>query len=610
MTDLTTEEMHLVQTYQAFRDKYRERDDRMAMIDSVVAGDWTVVDPDNDKLISRSPNLIQVALEDTAEAAGIPPTTRVVPYKNTAAAKKVAGAMERIAAGYFQFSQMQMLIPQTVMDMAAFGFSAWVIWPDYEERLPFIERRDPRFCYPEPGFRPGQEIRRCVFSRIVHYTQLPADYQAKVMGFLTDGMGTIRQERQKFALVEFFTETEITITAMFSVNDIQGSSSEPGGASYIPIILDVIPNKTGVCPVVIGSRFTLDGEFRGQFDQIIGVLEAHVRLMSMLMDYADQSVYSDIWVKDLVSELPWGGGGFIELGPQGAIGRVPPAVTSLNVSNDLDRLVDGVHLGGRWPKSRPGQVDQSIASAKFVEATAGVMNTAIKTYHQILARMMEHSLRVAFITDTKVFPGPKTITGILRNQEFVQEYDASADIDLRCPVRVEYGLGLGRDPAQSAVLMLQYADKEYISDEFVQENIDGLTDVARERVRVDTKKFQQIAMAELLNGIQSKALPPQALADIWRAREKGEPILDLYEKYIAVPPPAPLGVPGMVPGLGGPTPPGAGGPPGAPGLPPAGQPLDGGPPAVPPAPDAAGMMARLSVPAGPRGSFLSSTTGG
>lgn len=603
------DEAELAQTYYAFRDRYVDRDNRMSIMDAVVAGDWSVVDPDNDKVIARSPNLIQVALEDTAEAAGVVPTTRVVPYKSTATAKKKAAAMECIATGYLDFAQIELLIPQTVMDMAAFGFGVWVVWPDYDERLPFIERRDPRYCYPEPGFRPGNEVRRCMFSRQVHYSQMPPEYQAQVIDFVTDAGGSFIQERMKFALVEFFTETEVVIAAMFPSSGESPAGGIEGANSYVPIILERIENKTGACQVVIGSRFTLDGEFRGQFDQIVGVLEAHVRLMGLVMDYADQSVYSDIWVKDLIGELSWGGGAYIELGPQGAIGRVPPAVTSLNVAQDLDRLVDGIHLGGRWPKSRPGQVDQSIASAKFVEAVAGVMNTAIKTYHQLLARMIEHALRLSFITDQKYFPGEKTATGILRNQEFVEDYNASTDIDMRNRVRVEYGLGLGRDPAQSAVLMLQYAEKGYISNEFVQENIDGLTDVARERIRTDVEQFQKMLLANLLNGLQSGEIPKEALVEIMEARAKGEDLAALYRKWVIEPAkqaqaPAGPGATGLEALLGGGAPDAA--PPGPDGLPAPGQPLDGGPPVIPPAPNPQELISRISVPAGNRGSFLSS----
>lgn len=577
----------------AFRERYNDRDGRMTLLDSVVAGDWNVLDPDSEKLTSRSPNLVQVALEDTAEAAGLMPTVRVSPRRPTQRLKDMAARMERIAAGYWDFSQMELLVPQTIMDMAGFGFASWVVWPDFDERLPVIEKRDPRTCYPEPGFRPGQAARRVIFARNVHYSQLPPLYQRLCRDFVIGASGEYLEEKSHVTLVEFFDEEEYVIAALFN----PGISATPGVSDYVPVLLDRIPNRTGVCPVVVGSRFALDGEFRGQFDQIIGVLEAHVRLMAMVLDYADQAVYSDIWVKDLIGEMPFGGGAYIELGPQGAIGRVPPAVTSLNIQQDLDRLVDSIHVGGRWPKSRPGEIDQSIASAKFIEASAGMMNTAIKTYHQILQRMMEHALRLCFLTDQKYFPGPKSVSGILRNQEFVEEYDATKDVDIKNRIRIEYGLGLGRDPAQSAVLMIQYAKESYISNEFVQENIDGLTDVGRERVRIDTETFESMMKADLLQRLQAQQLPAKALADIIDARERGESLSAIYRKYVVTEdqaPTQPAGLPGV---------------PGAPGAPPAPGPGPGAPPgglpSPPPAPDAGSLVARLGVPAGNRNSFLS-----
>ena len=179
-------------------------------------------------------------------------------------------------------------------------------------------------------------------------------------------------------------------------------------------------------------------------------------------DYTPLSAV-DIFVKDLIGEMPYGGGAYIELGPQGAIGRVPPAVSSLNVQADMAQLMDGIHLGGRWPKSRPGEIDQAIASAKFLESSVGMMNTAIRTYHQILQSKLEKALRIACMVDKEYFPGEKTAGGILRNQEFLEEYNPAKDIDMDNRLRVEYGLGMGRDPAQSAVLHIQYSQNEFVS---------------------------------------------------------------------------------------------------------------------------------------------------
>jgi hypothetical protein len=593
---------HLPKLFADYKVRYVDRDSRWMVLDSVVRGEYDQVDPEEGPLISKSPNLIQVALEDTAEAAALMPTVRVKPAKAGPVAKNLAARMERVATGYFDASRMDFIVNQTVMDLAGFGMACWVVWPDAEQRLPIIEKRDPRFCYPQPGYRPGDRVKDCLFARDVYLTQLDPAHVEKIAEVVNaDGL---LQDNARVVIVEYFTDKEVVIGALYQYGTISGSSA------YIPIELDRMDLLAGVCPVVLGSRFTFDGEFRGQFDQVVGVLLAHVRLMGMVLDYADQAVYSDIWVRDLIGEMPYGGGGYIELGPQGSIGRVPPAVTSLNIQQDLSNLVDAIHLGGRWPKSRPGEIDQAIASAKFLEATAGMMNTAIKTYHQILKRMMEQSLRIAFITDRRYFPGPKSISGILRNQEFLEDYDATKDIDLSFQIRAEYGLGLGRDPSQSAVLMLQYAQGKFISNEFVQENIEGLTDVARENARIDVEQMRDMARAKLLQGLQDGSIPEDALVKIAQARADGEDLFQLYDKYV-LKPRAQSTAGQMQSGIGPPVMPGPQGPgPGGPAGP--GAPGQSGPgPAPPPPPAMPQLLQRLGVPAGP-GGLLGSTvkTGG
>ncbi len=590
----------LAAMYASWRSRQFDRDVRMETIDRVVRGDFDVFDPDEEGIDSRSPNLIQVALEDTAESSSLVPTVRVQPDRPNQQAKKTARTMEQIAVSYMDINKIDLLIPRSVMDKAAYGMSVWTITPDFEQEIPLIERRDPRQCYPEPGFRPGDDVSKCMFTREVFFSQLPPEYQDILRSAVADHSEIDDpDENAKVVLVEYYDEDEYVLAGLYQASTSGLVRYKSGSDVPYPVLLERIENKIGICPVVIGSRISLDGEIRGQFDQVVGLLEAHIRLMGLILDYADQAVYSDIFVKDLIGEMPYGGGSFIELGPQGAIGRVPPAVSSLNVQNDLAQLIEGIHVGGRWPKSRPGEIDQSIASAKFLEASAGMMNTAIRTYHQILQRQMERALRISLEIDKAYFPKTKTAAGILRNQEFLTEYNPDSDIDTSHLLRVEYGLGLGRDPAQSAVLHIQYSQAEFVSKEFVQENIDGLTDVGRERSRLDVEKFRAMALAKLLQGLEAGMVPNEALVEIARAREKGDDLFDLFEEYIVKPEQeaALAAEQAMVQtGLGPPTEVGAG-PPGA-----------AGPEMVPP-PGGAELLARLGTPAGDGGMLGTQVTG-
>lgn len=598
----------LPRLWSAWRSRWADRNVRMDRIDRVVAGDLSIFDPDEESIDSKSPNLVQVALEDTAEAASLLPSVRVDPVTASQDNRRSADKMEQIAQAYLEASKVDLLVPRTNMDLVGFGFACWVVWPDMEQRIPLIEKRDPRTCYPEPGFRMGDTVRRCIFARELYVTQLPEEYQQKLRDAMAQNLLTDApmDANIKVTVVEFFSHDEYVLAGIYSSKGVTNYAIS-GTEVKLPVEFDRIPNRTGVCPVVIGQRNTFDGEPRGQLDQVLDPFEAHVRLMGMILDYADQAVYSDIWVKDLVGTMPWGGGGYIELGPQGAIGRVPPAVSSLDVQRDLQQLMDAIHLGGRWPKSRPGEIDQAIASAKFVEATTGVMNTAIRQYHLIVKYMMEQSLRLCFEVDRLYFPGTKTAAGTLRNQQYLLEYDSKV-INPKHRVRADYGLGLGRDPAQSAVLHIQYQGADLISRDFVQENIDGLSDVARERARIDTQKFREMALAKLLMGLEQGTIPEKALVEIARARENGQELFDLFEKYIVAPKEEAAaaamqsGLPGAGPMAAGPVGPdgmpvpiGPDGMPMPPGVGPDGAPL--GPPVpTPPPPE---ILSRLNLPAGP-----------
>ncbi len=560
-----TEHNDIPRQYTNLRNRWTERDERVRIMDSVVRGDWQALGPDGEGLENRSPNLVQVALEDTAETASLVPTVRVIPSTGSDLSKNKAMAMERLAASYLDVSQIELLEIQSLMDLAGFGYFVWVVTFNPETGSPVIEWRDPRTCYPSEGWRTFDSVREAVFARELYCRQLPEDHQMKLRSeiMLSEDDSDDYLDR-RITVIEKYCESTIEVYGMY-----QSGWRSPGmGITWVPVLLESAETPYGICPVVIGQRPSLDNEPRGQFDQVIQVMQAHIRLMAMVLDYADQAVYSDVWVKDLVGQMSFGGGAYIQLGPQGAIGRVPPAVSSMSVQQELDSLVTNIHLGGRWPKSRPGEVDQAIASAKFIEATAGMMNTVIRTMHLVMKRALEQALRIALVVD--VTEGPdRTVAGILRNQQFLVERKKN-DIDLKARLRVDYGIGLGRDAAQTMVLGIQGMQTGIFSKEFVQDNFEGIQDVERERQRIDLQQFADMAFAQLMQGLQEKTIPSSALVAIAKERANGKGIFELFDKYIAKPQeeqmaaaiPSGLGGGMMQPGMsdpaaGGPQPPSA-----------------------------------------------------
>lgn len=588
--------------FTTYRARWSDRDNRMLVMTSVVDGTLlTSTTPDDEDQPNNSPNLIQVGIEDTAESAALMPTVRVVPAGPLIEQKRQATMMEKIGTSYLTQAGGHVFLIRCLMDLISYGFFCVTASLDKESGLPRIDVREAVGVYPEPGWRPGDSTRRCLFARSIYKSQLPQKYQDKLAMAEHDMVSILGQQQTQIILVEWYDEDEIVIGALYSKSI---ASLSPTQGEFMPVELERFQHGFQLCPVTLGQRVSLDHEPRGQFDQVVEPMLAHARLMTMAIDYADQAVYSDMWVKDPLGPIPLGGGGVIQLGPNGSIGRVQPAVTSLSLFNELDRLTDAIHLGGRWPKSRPGEIDQSIASAKFLESSVGMMNTAIRTYHEILTRSFGLVLNNAFKIDQSYGSETATAVGVLKNQEFVVQYDPKKDIDPKARVMIEYGLGLGRDPSQSAVLHIQYNQAGMISLETVQESIEGITDVDRERRRLDVEKLEGMLMAKLMQDVESGQIPTSVLFKIADARGQGKDLMAILKKYLVDPAEA-AQASGIMSGIGGGLQqPGA--PPGQPGGPPGAPPG----PMPPTAPPPIQMMNQMSVPTGGRGNYASTRSQG
>lgn len=611
--------------WQRFVERWEDRDDRMDLMRRVVIGDWDIVDPTDKGIPVRSPNVIHAGLMDTAASAAMVPTVRVGASRpGQRRPEERASVMEQIGASYIDAAGGQVFFHQNSIVAGAYGLCSLLVTCDGENPPKFMYR-DPLTCYPESSISTLGVTERCVFASDVYVSQLPHEWQEAWREHCDE------RDWQKdwfinhaVTLVEYNDCERVTVGLAYNAATIprNGRAATRGKANFVTVIVEDYANEAGMCFAVIGQLPSVDGEPRGQYDQVVGVMHAHIRMMAVALEYADQAVYNPMFVVDPIGEINDGPDGWIELGPNGKIGRVPPSTTSFSFFEEMNRLIDGVHLGARWPKTRPGDISQSQASGKFVESTVSVQNTVIGSHHEMFQRMMSQAERVAFNLDKKRLErleekGIDTakVSGTLRNKQYSIGVKAD-DIDLAADVRVEYGLGFGRDVAQSAVLALQLVGGNVISMEDAQENFPGIPDVARTRARILAEMLEKQLGAKILMGVQQGSVSDRALVQMLRKARDGSTLDAIYEEFVIKPQEQQQegmltsGLDGsqMMPG-------GMGGPPGA------------GGPMPPPPPDAQGLLAgmlgkggagpagpetisRLSVPLGDGGFAGSQVTGG
>jgi len=610
-------EEQFTKLWMSFVERHHERDLRMDLIRRVIIGDWGMVDAEDNDIKSRSPNLVHVGLYDTAASAAMVPTVRVPPTDpSDDRSQDQASKMEQLGASYLEAAGGQGFFHQESIIAGAYGFCAAVAKRD-RECGPHPEYRDAVGVYPEFDVGALGVTSRVVIARSVYVSQLPEEYQVRFFSdCLERGYGEGLEEllgmfaNHSVTLVEYYATDRTTIGLAYNTGALPRIEVEPraGTAGWVSAIVDDDPNPTGRCLAVIGQLPSIDGEPRGQYDQVVGVMEAHIRLTNVALEYADQAVYNPMFVVDPISEINDGPEGWIELGPAGKIGRVPPATVPFSFFEEMNRVLDSVHIGSRWPRQRTGEIDQSQESGKHFEGTLGVQNTVIGSHHEMFQRMMTQLVDVCFALDAVEGP-TRVVSGINRNNYFHFEHTRD-DIDPKAKARVEYGLAFGRDVAQGAVLAIQLMGAGIISLEDAQENFPGITDVLRTQSRILSEMLEKQIGAKIFMGVQANSISDRELIEMLRDARQGKRIEEIFEKVVeAAEKKAEEMLTSGLPGVGE--------------LMPGPQPAGELGPAPPPAPDPASILGmlggggaeapstinRLSVPLG-EGSFAGSQVAG
>lgn len=533
--------------WQNFVERWTERNQRMNIIARVVRGDWTVLDRNARPLSAKSPNVIQVGLEDTAAAASMVPTVRVHSSDmSDEEAENKAAQMERYGASYLKRAGGKLLYQKSSLAGGAFGFSCWQVVNDGPTgKVGSVPQwRSPQGCYPEPDVDEIGVAQRMFFARDVYLTQLDPEHARKFVEHCD--LGDSARDRidwtwfydHSVTMLEYSDHNRVTIGLAYDSSRVRRSDGwqpymEGHAAKWVSVIVEDFPNKAKMCRGIYGQWPSLDGEPRGQYDQVVPVLHAHMRLVAMALEHAAQGVYNELVVKDPIGDIPQGPDAVIEVGPQGDVRRLPPATVAFSFFEETNRLLDAVHVGARWPRNRTGEVDQSQASGKFVETSLGVQNAVISTHHTVLERMTTQALNVCFALD-KVEGPRRQMAGVLRNQQFQIAFDRR-DIDLGAEVTTEYGLGFGRDVAQSAVIAIQLQGARLISTEDAQESYPGIVDVSRTRARLLAEEIEAQMKAKLWLAVQNGEVTDEQLLDLDEAIRKGVLFQEAYRKFVVEP---------------------------------------------------------------------------
>ena len=520
------------------------RDGRMRDVLSTRQGDISKVYPSMFSEEYPKPlvaNMIDVAARDLAEAmAPLPSFNCSASNMVSDAARKAADNRTRIANYYVDRSNLQVQMYTGADWYNTYGQLIGRIDMDYENNEPTISLINPFGSYPEVD-----RFGRCLsLSQIVGYD---ADTLANLYPEFAD------QIRSKSA----YTPGSPYLSLVRYHDKDQDVIFLPERQD---LVLSRTPNPVGECLVAVALRPTIDGQARGQFDDVLAVQLAKARFAVLQIQAAEKSVQAPIAIPQDVQELALGPDSIMRsANPQG-IRRVPLELPAgvFQESQVLDREL---RMGARYPETRGGDVQASVITGRGVQALQAGFDSQIKAGQAQFALFFTHLISMAFKVDEAIFGNKmKEIKGLDDGMPYSMKYVPAKAINGDYSVDVRYGIMSGMNPNNAIVALLQMRSDKLVSRDYVRRELPVEINISQEEQKVDIEEMRdalRVAVAQYAQAVPTLAAQGQdvsqvitRIADVIKGRQKGLMIENVIEKAFAPAEPAPGAIPTESPAAG------------------------------------------------------------
>ena len=465
-------------------------------------------------------NFIDIVARDLSEVmAPLPAVNCSAANQVSDRARVFADKRTRIATNYFSNSDLQVQMYQGADQYITFGFVPFIVELDEEAGLPRIRIESPIGAYPE-----FDRYGRCIaFAK--KYSLTLAELVAQYPEFEIQLLGADRYEQNldaRIDLIRYYDKDQSTI--------------------FIPsrnnLVLSQAKNPLGKMQVVVAKRPSLDGEMRGQFDDVLGIQLLRNRFALLAMEAAEKSVQAPIVVPGDVQELQLGGDAIIRTNSPAGVRRVDLNIPA-GAFTEQQVLLNELRTGTRYPESRTGNIDASIVTGQGVQALMGGFDTQVKSAQAIFASALKDVISVCFEMDEKLFNFTKTIRGVDAGSPYSLEYTPSKDIKADYTADVRYGMLAGLNPAQGLIFMLQALGGKLISKDMAMRELPFGINVTQEQEKIEVEEMRNALVGSLQ--AYTQAIPQLAasggdasdivkkIAQVIKARQKGVSIEDAIE---------------------------------------------------------------------------------
>ena len=469
-------------------------------------------------------NFIDIVARDLAEMIAPLPAINCSAVNQTSdRARQFADKRTRIAANYFRHSDLQVHMYNGADMYLTYGFLPFIIELDEEAKLPRIRLENPIGAYPE-----FDRYGRCT-AFVKRYSLTLGELVAQYPDFERQILGPDMYKQDMNGMIEMIRYYDKDQSVLYL-------------PSRSNLLLSQARNPMGKMMVIIARRPSVDGELRGQFDDVLGIQLLRNRFALLAMEAAEKSVQAPIVLPNDVQELQLGGDAVIRTSQPQGVKRVELTLPQ-GAFTEQELLNNELRVGARYPESRTGNVKASIVTGAGVEALMGAFDSQIKSAQAIFQSALRDVISLCFEVDEKLFNVEKTIRGVDAGSPYAITYIPSKDIKGDYSSDVRYGMLSGLNPAQGLIFMLQALGGKLISKDMAMRELPFNVNVTLEQEKIETEDLR----SSLMGAIQAytQAIPQMAtqgqdpteivkkIAEVIRGRQKGQALEDVIMDVFA-----------------------------------------------------------------------------
>ena len=469
-------------------------------------------------------NFIDIVARDLSEVmAPLPAVNCSAANAVNDRARNFADKRTRIASNYFANSDLGVQMYSGADWYLTYGFVPFIIEFDEETKMPRIRIENPLGAYPE-----FDRYGRCV-AFVKRYTMTLGELVSQFPEYDSILLGQRGYEQDLNAQVELMRYYD-----------------KDQSVVYIPtrqnLVLSRANNPLGKMMVIVARKPSIDGELRGQFDDVLGIQLLRNRFALLAMEAAEKSVQAPIVLPNDVQELQLGGDAVIRTANPAGVRRVELSIPA-GAFTEQEVLNQELRVGSRYPESRTGNIDASIVTGQGVQALMGAFDTQVKSAQAIFASALRDVISLCFEVDEVIFPEEKTIRGVDSGSPYEITYKPAKDIKGDYSADVRYGMLAGLNPAQGLIFMLQALGGGLISKDMAMRELPFTVNVTQELEKIEIEKMRDSLLASIT--AYTQAIPQMAtqgqdasevvrkIAAVIKARQKGQALEDAIEATFA-----------------------------------------------------------------------------